>query len=222
MALSVTVRFFAAARERARTGSARLSLADGATVAQLKAEVFSRFPALKALEQQLRVAVNEEFADDTEPVPDGADVAFIPPVAGGAPPLFTVTDAPLALEAVVANVQVASHGGLVTFLGAVRNHTRGRPVTKLEYEAYAPMAVKQLEKIALEAQARWPGVLISVSHRVGTLLPGEAAVAIATSAPHRHDAFRACEHVIDRLKQDVPIWKKEFFEDGEVWVGLGP
>lgn len=222
MGLTVTVRFFAAARERAKTGAVTLALPDGATVAQLKEELFRRFPAVGALGHQLRFAVDEEFAEDTTPLRDGGEVALIPPVAGGAPPLFTVTDAPLSLEQVIANVAVPTHGGLVTFTGAVRNQTRGKPVLRLEYEAYVPMAVRQLERIAQEAQVRWPGVLVSVSHRVGTLLPGEAAVAIATSAPHRKDAFLACEHVIDRLKQDVPIWKKELFEDGEVWVGLGP
>ncbi|RKH36761.1 molybdenum cofactor biosynthesis protein MoaE, partial [Corallococcus llansteffanensis] len=106
--------------------------------------------------------------------------------------------------------------------GAVRDQTKGRRVLRLEYEAYAPMAEAKLAEIGQEVATRWPGTRLAIMHRVGTLVPGELAVVIAASAAHRQEAFRGCEHAIERLKQDVPIWKKEFFEDGEVWVGLGP
>lgn len=136
--------------------------------------------------------------------------------------MFRIQDTPLSLEAVVAAVSDVGQGGLVTFTGMVRDHSKGKTVTRLDYEAYGEMAQKQLARIADEATRKWPGTRVAIAHRVGTLRPGDLAVVIAVSAPHRKEAFRACEHVIDRLKEDVPIWKKEFTGDGEVWVGLGP
>ena len=135
---------------------------------------------------------------------------------------FIVTERPLSLQAVVDAVSTPGHGGIATFSGAVRNLTSGKAVLELEYEAYAPMAVRQLALIAKEVQSRWPGVKTAIEHRIGTLRPGDVAVVIATSAPHRAEAFAACQYVIERLKQSVPIWKKEKFADGTHWVGLGP
>ena len=136
--------------------------------------------------------------------------------------LARVQDTPLSLDEVVRAVSDVGQGGLVTFTGVVRNHSKGKTVTRLDYEAYGPMAEKQLAFIANETAQKWPGTRVAVAHRVGSLVPGDLAVVIAVSAPHRKEAFRACEHVIDRLKEDVPIWKKEFSSDGDVWVGLGP
>jgi len=219
----VSVRFFAAAREKARVAQHRLELPAPATVQAVTDALLAAFPDLQPLMKHLRVAVDQEFADPRDEVRDGAEVALIPPVAGGAPePLFRVVTEPLSLQAVVDAVSHVGQGGLVTFTGVVRDHSKGKRVTRLDYEAYAPMAEKKLAEIAAEARAQWPGTLVAVMHRVGTLSPGELAVVIAVSAPHRKEAFRACEHVIDRLKEDVPIWKKEYAEDGEVWVGLGP
>ena len=222
-ATRVTVRFFAAARERTRVTEHRLELPGPATVEDVSRALVAAFPALGPLMPQLRVAVDEAFAQATDVVPDGAEVALIPPVAGGAPAgLFRVVDEPLSLAAVVEAVSRVSQGGVVTFTGVVRDHSKGKRVTRLDYEAYAPMAERKLADIAREAREQWPGAEVAVMHRVGTLVPGDLAVVIAASAPHRREAFRACEHVIERLKQDVPIWKKEYAEDGEVWVGLGP
>lgn len=217
----VQLKYFAAARERAGTAQEELELPPGTSVAALIALLQARHPALAPLIPHLRVAVNQQFAAPGDLVPEGAEVALIPPVAGGSG-AFDLTDAPLELFRVVDAVKGHAYGGLVTFSGAVRDQTKGRRVLRLEYEAYPPMALKKLEEIAAEAAARWPGARVAIHHRVGTLLPGELAVVIAAAAPHRKEAFRACEHAIDRLKQDVPIWKREVFEDGEVWVGLGP
>jgi MoaE-MoaD fusion protein len=219
--MRVNVRFFAAARERVKAGALELELPEGATVATLTTALTAKFPELTSLLPHLRVAVDQEFANADLALTDGAEVALIPPVAGGAP-LFRVQDAPLSLQECVDAVSRVSQGGLVTFTGVVRDHSKGKRVTRLDYEAYAPMAEKKLAEIGEEARVKWPGTEVAVIHRVGTLLPGELAVVIAVSAPHRKEAFRACEHVIDRLKEDVPIWKKEYAEDGEVWVGLGP
>src|SRR5262247_1507232 len=136
--------------------------------------------------------------------------------------VFRISDAPLELEEVVRAVSVPEHGGIVTFTGQVRAISHGKKIVRLEYEAYRPMAERKLAEIGAAIAAEWPGTRVAIVHRVGALSVGEAAVVIAASAPHRAAAFEACRAAIDRLKESVPIWKKEVAEDGEVWVGLGP
>jgi MoaE-MoaD fusion protein len=220
--VKVHLKYFAAARERAGLSGESLELVAGASVSALMSLLVERHPGLAPLVPHLRVAVNEEFAAPGDVVPDGAEVALIPPVAGGSGDAFAIFDTPLQLQRVVDAVRGDGQGGLVTFSGAVRDNTKGKRVLQLEYEAYAPMALKKMAEIAAEAAQQWPGTRVAIHHRTGVLKPGELAVVIAASAPHRKEAFRACEHAIDRLKQDVPIWKREVFEDGSVWVGLGP
>lgn len=113
-------------------------------------------------------------------------------------------------------------GGIDIFIGTVRNATKGKTVLKLEFEAYGPMALKEMEKIANQVFEKWPVQKVLLHHRTGVLSVGEVPVVIAVSAAHRAAAFEACRFIIDTLKQTVPIWKKEFFEDGEVWVGATP
>jgi molybdopterin synthase catalytic subunit len=132
-----------------------------------------------------------------------------------------VVDRPLDLAEVVDAVASPDRGGLVTFRGDVRGVSHGKKVLRLEYEAYGPMAERKLAEIGREV-GETHGATVAVVHRVGALLPGEAAVVIAASAPHRAPAFRACEEVIERLKRDAPIWKREVYEDGSEWVGMGP
>ena len=222
MSLTVTVRYFAAAREKAQKTQERVTLPDGATVATLMAHLLAATPALKSLERHLRVAVDQEFAPPDLKLTDGVEVALIPPVAGGTSGLFKVVDRPLSVTEVIDAVSGLTQGGLVSFCGAVRRVSKGKDVAHLEYEAFPPMAEKQMALIAAEAQRQWPGVQLAIVHRVGLLQPGALAVVIAASAPHRKEAFLACEYAIDRLKEDVPIWKKETTTDGAVWVGLGP
>ncbi|MFE8596920.1 molybdenum cofactor biosynthesis protein MoaE [Archangium gephyra] len=222
MSNTITVLYFAAARERVGLPREPLELPSGARVADVLRLLATRHPALAPLLPHLRVAVNQEFSGAETEVPAGAELALIPPVAGGSGGLFRVVDRPLRLEEVVEAVSGEAYGGLVTFSGSVRNQTRGRRVLRLEYEAYPPMAEKKLAEIGAEVAGKFNGTRLAIVHRVGTLKPGELAVVIAAAAPHRKEAFLGCEHAIERLKQDVPIWKKEFFEDGEVWVGLGP
>ncbi len=219
---SITVLYFAAARERVRTQRETLEVPEGTRVQEVLRLLSERHASLGPLLPHLRVAVNQEFSNAEAEVPAGAELALIPPVAGGSGGLFRVVDRPLRLEEVVEAVSGEAYGGLVTFSGSVRNQTRGRRVLRLEYEAYPPMAEKKLAEIGAEVAGRFSGTRLAIVHRVGTLTPGELAVVIAAAAPHRKEAFLGCEHAIERLKQDVPIWKKEFFEDGEVWVGLGP
>ena len=141
-------------------------------------------------------------------------------------PRARVLDRALLVDEVIAAVRHPGAGAIVVMLGCVRDHTNKEgarvDVTHLDYEAYAPMAEKVMAAILEEAAARWPGVRAAVDHRVGALTLGDLAVVVATSASHRADAFAACAFVIDRLKEDAPIWKREHGADGITWVGLGP
>jgi len=128
----------------------------------------------------------------------------------------------LRLDDVIAEVGSDETGGIVTFTGTVRSQSRGKTIVRLEYEAYEPMAEKKLDEIVRAVEAEVPGARVAVRHRLGTLVVGETAVVIAAAAPHRAEAFTACREVIERLKKDVPIFKKEIADDGEEWVGLGP
>jgi molybdopterin synthase catalytic subunit len=142
-------------------------------------------------------------------------------VSGGSDDVYRVTDSPLSPDAIAAIVNEPGAGGLVIFSGIVRNQTDGRPVKFLEYEAHAPMAEVKMREIGEAVRARWAGVRrVAILHRTGRLDIGESSVLIAVSAAHRGDAFDACRYAIDTLKRTVPVWKKEHFEDGEVWVGL--
>jgi molybdopterin synthase catalytic subunit len=134
-------------------------------------------------------------------------------------PLLAVRTAPLVIESLVSAVGGrGSDGAVAVFLGVVRNHTAGRKVLYLEYEAYEPLAVKSFARIAAEAATRWPGVQLAVHHRIGRLEIGEASVAIAAASAHRADAFAVCRYAIERVKQIAPIWKREFFEGGDIWI----
>ena len=219
--MPIRVLYFAAAREAAGTAGEEL-LEPTHSVAALRATLGARHPALARLLPRCRIAVGEEFVFDDAAVPDGAEVAVVPPVAGGSP-LFAVVDRPLSLDEAVEAVggAGAGAGGIVTFTGTVRADTRGRRVLRLEYEAYRPMAERVLARIGEEVGAAH-GAHLAVIHRVGVLAPGDAAVVIAAAAAHRAPAFRACEECLERLKREVPIWKREVFEDGLEWVGMGP
>lgn len=134
--------------------------------------------------------------------------------------MISIIDKPIDIQSVLASVQDPSAGGIDVFIGTTRDRSRQKKVICLEYEAYIPMATEWMERIAREASTRWDIIKISIVHRIGTVNIGEASVVIAVSAVHRSEAFEACRFLIDSLKREVPIWKKEYFEDGEVWVGL--
>ena len=217
--MPITILYFAAAREAAGTPRESLDLSP-ATVGDLRRALVERHPAMARVLPQSRIAVNQEMAQDADSLPTGAEVAIIPPVSGGAP-ACRIVERPLSLAEAVDAVRSRGSGAVVTFEGDVRAETKGRKVTRLEYEAYLPMAERSLVRLASEIE-REHGASVAIVHRVGHLTPGDAAVVIACSAPHRTPAFRACEATIERLKREVPIWKREVFEDGSTWVGLGP
>lgn len=218
------VLLFGAARERVGAPSLALSIPpDGVTLEAFWDLLIAEAPVLEPIVPYLRLAVDRELVGAGGRVLPTSELALLPPVSGGstgAP--FRVQDRPLSLDAVVAAVQHEGAGAVVTFTGAVRNATSGRRVVRLEYEAYAAMADAVLTRLGREVEEGWPGARLAIHHRIGILAPGELAVVIAASAPHRAAAFEACRHAIERLKQEVPIWKKECFEDGSTWVGLGP
>lgn len=133
-----------------------------------------------------------------------------------------LSDQPLDINTALEAVNDGSAGAVDVFIGTVRNKTQERTVVRLEYEAYDSMAIKEMEKLAEETASKWPVAKIAIHHRKGTLFIGDIAVIIAVSTPHRQEAFEACKYTIDTLKQRVPIWKKEIFEDGETWVAAHP
>jgi molybdopterin synthase catalytic subunit len=222
----IQVLYFAILRERFGREGERVELREPATVGDLLAWVRERQPAFPPLERRVQVAVNRQMVPVTHVLADGDEVALIPPVSGGsdAPPprRIALCTSPLSLDELVRAVEGPGQGAVTTFIGNVRRHGALPDVTRLEYEAYEPMALEVLAAIAREIELEHPGVQMAIHHRLGTLAVGEAAVIIAASAPHRAEAFAACRVAIERLKQRVPIWKKEVGSDGAVWVGTGP
>jgi molybdopterin synthase catalytic subunit/molybdopterin converting factor small subunit len=215
----VTIKLFAAA---AQAVGARQLTGDwaGKTVAQVLDELKCQYPGLAALGDALAPAINLEYAELNQVLADGDELAFIPPVSGGQEPdLFEITPDPLSADAIAAKVVAPETGAAVVFVGTVREWTKGKRTVRLEYEAYPEMARRELERIGREISERWPGARTAISHRTGVLGIGEASVVIAVATPHRADAFDACRHAIERIKQIVPIWKKEIWEDGEEWIG---
>jgi molybdopterin synthase catalytic subunit len=220
--MRVRVLYFAVFRERLRRDEEEIDLPIGTTVGGAIDALAAQHEVIGKLRGRFRVAVNQDFADDGHVLTDGDEIALIPPVAGGSDRHVILSDQPLSLDRCIAAVGGAGMGGIVTFTGMVRLHSRGTTIDHLEYEAYAPMAVKVMTQLCDEIEAEIAGVRLAVEHRVGHLVIGEIAVAIAAAAPHRAEAFTACRAMIDRLKDRVPIWKKEIGTGGEEWVGLGP
>ena len=221
--MQVGVRLFGALREEAGSDRIDLELPEGACAGDARKEVAERLGAAADLGERLRISVNLEFTTEGHVLAAGDEVALLPPVAGGAgepalPGACTLSDKPLIEADVVARVAGDDTGGVVTFVGTVRNQARGQAIQYLEYEAYPEMAEREMEKIAQEATARWPGTRVAMAHRIGHLEIGDAAVIIAACAPHRGEAFEACRFCIDTLKKDVPIWKKEVAVNGAYWV----
>jgi molybdopterin synthase catalytic subunit len=211
--VQVTVRLFAGLRERAGIGLRELELPEGAVVGDVWGTL-----DLGAEPPGLLYALNRAYAQRTEPLSDGDEVALIPPVSGGA---FRLTDGPVDLAEVIAEVTDERAGAVATFQGTVRTRSRGRDVVALEYEAYSGMAEEVMAEIAEELKARYELCDIAILHRIGRVEIGEVSVAIAVSAPHRQDALAACRDAIDALKGRVPLWKKELYEGGEEWIGRG-
>lgn len=218
------MRLFAALRERAGSVSLDVVLADGATVGDVWAPL-----GLGDEPPGLLYAVNRTYAERSELLSDGDEIAVIPPVSGGeALPSgsepqsrFRLSEEPLSVEAAVEQVRSAEAGAVATFVGTTRARSRGREVLYLDYEAYEGMAERVMADLAAELQRRHELCAIAIHHRVGRVEIGETSVVIAVSAAHRAPALEACREAIDTLKQTVPLWKKELYVGGEEWVGQG-
>ena len=211
--MKIQVRLFAALRERAGSGRLDVEVDPGSTVADVwQALGLGDEPA------GLLYAVNREYVEPRAVLSAGDEVAVIPPVSGGD---FRLSDAPLSIDAAVAEVRDDGAGAIATFVGTTRAHSRGRDVLHLVYEAYEGMAEQVMATLAEELKGRHELSKVAIHHRIGRVDIGETSVVIAVSAPHRQAALAACGEAIDELKVTVPLWKKETYVGGEEWIGQG-
>ncbi len=222
--MQCNILLFAGLAERAGARQVTVELADDATVRDLLAALAEQYPSLATLLDACFVSLNQEYATPETPIRPGDEIAILPPVSGGEEPRFCITDQPLSADKLIRLVSNPNAGAVLTFVGTVREFTRGQRTVSLSYEAYAPMAIAKMKQIAEEIEQRWPGTQVAMHHRVGDLAIEEIAVVIAVATPHRNESFEAGRYAIERLKQIVPIWKKEIWEDGSEWKGhqLGP
>jgi molybdopterin synthase catalytic subunit len=228
--ISVHVLFFGAARDATGTDEAELRLNPPHNSASAFEQLLAAYPILRRFGKSLLFAVNQEYARPDKEIIDGDELAVFPPVSGGAEvaqtsvcgsdahDFFELTTDRIDVGAVARRVVLPACGATVTLDGYAREWTRGRRTLYLVYEAYEPMAVREMKRLGQQAHEKFEIAHIGIVHRTGRLEIGETSVVIAVSAPHRREAFAACEWAIRELKRTVPIWKKEFFEDGEVWV----
>lgn len=217
--MKIQVLFFGLTHDLTGFDREQVNLPEGETLGNLWHVYERRFPRLGEMTGSLLAAVNQEFAERSKVLHEGDEVAFLPPVSGGAAnDFFRVTREVIPTQGLAQQLKAAEDGAVVIFEGIVRNHSQGRKTLYLEYEAYEPMAVRKMEQIGREIKERFPIDSVGMIHRVGRLEIGETSVAIIVTSAHRGAAFEACRYAIDRLKQMVPIWKKEYFEDGSVWA----
>jgi molybdopterin converting factor subunit 1 len=221
--MNVSLRLFAGLREAAGCRELELELPEGARVEDLKARLAEKVPALRSMLKTVVFAIDDEYIPAEERLHDGARVAAIPPVSGGAPPpAFWLTQEPLEPHQAEAAAIVGRPecGAVVLFYGIVRDNAEGKTVLRMEYEAHETMALRKIEEVASEVRRRHPEVAeIAIWHRFGILEIGEASLLVAVSTPHRREGFEACHWAVDRIKEVVPIWKKEHFADGSAaWV----
>ncbi|HEX4037649.1 MAG TPA: molybdenum cofactor biosynthesis protein MoaE [Acidobacteriaceae bacterium] len=228
--MRVTLLAFGVLRDQLGATSA-LELAAGSTVGDLVKTCRARAPEKGGLWASIAVAVNQEYASSSQALADGDEVALLPPVSGGAgrgkaapkaASRIALVQERIDTSALAESLKRGEDGAVVVFDGVVRNNSRGRKTRYLFYEAYEAMALGQMEQLATKALADYPVREVAIVHRLGRLEIGESSVAIAVASAHRAAAFDACRWLIDTLKQSVPIWKKEFFEDGAVWAQGDP
>jgi molybdopterin synthase catalytic subunit/molybdopterin converting factor small subunit len=227
--MRVKVLFFGMLKDIVGRMEEQVDLAPGAHLSTIFDHYAAQFPRLRDMAGSIVLARNQEFSSLSTAIVEGDEVAFLPPVSGGSdryikeltPPggnFYALTRQPIDSDEVAARLIRAEDGAVIVFAGVVRNNTKGRATQFLEYECYEPMAVKMMAEIGDEIAGSFEIGRIAMVHRLGRLEIGEASVAIIVSAPHRKAAFAAALEGINRLKRLVPIWKKEHFADGEVWV----
>ena len=225
--MHVRVLFFGVLKDLAGKSSDQLELPETAAVRDVLAHYESQFPRLKESLASLAVAVNQQYAGVETGLKSGDEVALLPPVSGGsgagedARHASVVRD-PIDTQGVLSRIKDGADGAAVAFEGVVRNQTRGRKTLYLDYEAYEEMALQEMESLAELALKQFQVRGVALVHRLGRLEVGETSVLIVVASAHRAAAFEACRWLIDTLKRTVPIWKKEYFEDGAVWADGEP
>jgi len=231
--MQVRILFFGMLKELAGRGSDLLTVPEHATLGDVFIHYEEIAPRLSELAASIAISINQEFAGLESELKEGDEIAFLPPVSGGltdsegealARPRHysSIVREKIDTQAVLAKVKQLADGAAVVFEGVVRDHTRGRRTLYLDYEAYEEMALKQMDALAEQALRQFPIRDVAVVHRLGRLEIGEASILIVVASAHRAAAFDACRWLIDTLKRTVPIWKKEYFEDGAVWADGEP
>ena len=206
---------FASAGDALGANEMEIEMPDGSRVGDLRQRLDSEHPKLAPLWPRLAVAVDGRVVTPDEPLSPGAEVALLPPVSGGNGPLRAdLVDGPIDTDAVTAAISGPGRGAVLVFLGTVRNSHAGRGVEKLTYSAYRTMALEGLERIAADLEASSPGLRAAIVHRLGEVPVGEASVVIAVSSPHRAAAYEASRTALERLKTEIPIWKREHYTEG--------
>jgi MoaE-MoaD fusion protein len=225
--ITIHVLFFGGAKDIAGTNSIELNLESPTTLTNATEAVLTRFPGLRRYGRSLLFAVNQEYSSGNTQIQANDELAVFPPVSGGSETVcdyrcpndfFELTKDPIDVGAVARRIVLPECGATVTLDGYARRWTADRETEYLVYEAYDGMALSEMQKLGSEAHKRFEIAHVGIVHRTGRLEIGETSVVIAVSAPHRRAAFEACEWLIKELKRTVPIWKKEVFQDGEVWV----
>ena len=228
--MHVNLLFFASLKDIVGARQLQLDVPSGATVSDLLDQLESSYPRLKPYRSIVLTSLNEEYVAPGAAISDGDELAIFPPVSGGssapnnleAPDrpreIYRITREPILARAIGTTLLRPEAGAICIFEGVVRNNSKGKATRYLEYEAYESMALKKMEEIGMFVRGAWDIDSIAMIHRLGHMDIGETSVAIIVTSAHRRAAFDACEYAIDKLKKVVPIWKKEFFEDGEVWV----
>ena len=226
--MQIKVLFFGLLKDICGRAEDRLEVPAASTLRSVFDHYAAQFPTLHGMAKSIVLARNHEFGSPGDLLAEGDEVALLPPVSGGAnlPPeivepeghFFALTRDAIDIRAAEAKLLQGFDGAMVTFQGVVRNNTRGRATLRLEYECYEPMAILKMAEIGREIAGQFAISRIAMLHRLGRMEIGEASVVVLAAAPHRRPAFDAALEGINRLKKTVPIWKKEFFADGEVWV----
>jgi molybdopterin synthase catalytic subunit len=227
--MQVRLLFFATLKDIVGAREMRVDMPAGATIADVLTRLENSYPRVRDYRSVVLTAVNEEYVDHNAPLNDGDEVAIFPPVSGGETgaevltvvrpgELYEITRDPIDAQRIARRLLRAEDGAICVFEGVVRNNSKGKRTLHLVYEGYETMALKKLEEIGVFVRQAWDIGCIAIIHRLGHLDIGETSVAVIVTSAHRRAAFEACHYAIDKLKKVVPIWKKEFFEDGEVWI----
>ena len=227
--MQVRLLFFATLKDIVGARQMQLEVPAGATVSDVLSHLETSYPRLKDYRPVVLTAINEEYVDQRSAVQEGDEVAIFPPVSGGEVDsgtlvitrpgeLYQITRDPIDAQKISRQMLRDEDGAICIFEGVVRNNSKGKRTLHLVYEAYDTMALKKLEEIGVLVRQAWDIDCLAMIHRLGHLDIGETSVAVMVTSAHRRAAFDACHYAIDKLKKVVPIWKKEFFEDGEVWI----